>query len=37
MKAMNVQDYILSFQIDNLRGTYVLVFDLSSKQDATEN
>ena len=37
MKAMNVQDDILSIPIDNFKDHYVLVFDLSSIQDATEN
>ena len=37
MKAMNFQDDILSIPIDNFRNHYVLVFDLTSMQDATEN
>ena len=36
MKAMNFQDDIPSNPIDNLKDHYVLVFDLSSMQDATE-
>ena len=37
MKAMKVQDDIPSFPIDNFKDHYVLVFDLISVQDATEN
>ena len=37
MKAMNFQDDITSFPIDKFKYHYVLVFDLTSKQDATEN
>ena len=37
MKAMNFQDDIPSIQIDNFKDHYVLVFDLTSMQDATEN
>ena len=37
MKAMNFQDDIPSISIDNLRDHYVLVFDLTSMQGATEN
>ena len=37
MKAMNFQDDIPSIPIDNLKDHYVLVFDLTSMQDATEN
>ena len=37
MKAMNFQDDIPSIPIDNLKDHYVLVFDLTSIQDATEN
>ena len=37
MKAMNFQDDIASIPIDNFKGHYVLVFDLTSMQDATEN
>ena len=37
MKAMNFQDDIPSIPIDNLKDHYVLVFDLLSMQDATEN
>ena len=37
MKAMNFQDDIPSIPIDKFKDHYVLVFDLTSKQDATEN
>ena len=40
MKAMNFQDDIPSIPIDNFKDHYVLVvllFDLTSRQDATEN
>ena len=37
MKAMNFQDDIPSILIDNFKDHYVLVFDLTSMQDATEN
>ena len=37
MKAMNFQDDIPSIPIDNLKDHYVLVFDFTSMQDATEN
>ena len=37
MKAMNFQDDIPSIPIDNFKDHYVLVSDLTSKQDATEN
>ena len=37
MKAMNFQDEIPSIRIDNFRDHYVLVFYLTSIQDATEN
>ena len=37
MKAMNIQDDIPSIPIDDLIYHYVLVFDLTSMQDATEN
>ena len=37
MKAMNFQDDIPSIPIDNFRDHYVLVFDLISMQDATDN
>ena len=37
MKAMNSQDDIPSILIDNFKDHYVLVFDLTSMQDATEN
>ena len=36
MKAMNFQDDIPSIPIDNFKDYYVLVFDLTSTQDATE-
>ena len=36
MKAMNFQDYIPSIPIDNVKDHYVLVFDMTSMQDATE-
>ena len=36
-KAMNFQDDIRSIPIDNFKDHYVLVFDLTSMQDATEN
>ena len=34
---MNIQDDIPSIPIDNFKDHYVLVFDLTSMQDATEN
>ena len=37
MKAMNFQDDIPSIPIDNFKDHYVLVFDLTSMEDATEN
>ena len=37
MKAMNFQDDIPSTPIDNFKDHYVLVFDWTSMQDATEN
>ena len=37
MKTMNFQDDILSIPTDNIKNHYVLVFDLISMQDATEN
>ena len=37
MKVINFQDDIPSIPIDNLKDHYVLVFDLTSMQDATEN
>ena len=37
MKAMNFQDDIPSIAIDKFKDHYVLVFDLTSTQDATEN
>ena len=37
MKAMNFQDDIPSIPVDNFKEHYVLVFDLTSVQDATEH
>ena len=37
MKAMNFQDDILSLPVDNFKDHYVLVSDLTSIQDVTEN
>ena len=37
MKAMNFQDDIPSIPIENFKDHYVLVFHLTSMQDATEN
>ena len=37
MKAMNFQDDIPSIPIDDFKDHCVLVFDLTSMQDATEN
>ena len=37
MKAMKFQDDIPSFPIDNFKDHNVLVFNLNSTQDATEN
>ena len=37
MKAVNFQDDIPSIPIDDFKGHYVLVFDLTSMQDAIEN
>ena len=37
MKAMNFQNDIPSIPIDNFKDHYVLVFDITSMQDATEN
>ena len=37
MKAMDFQDGIQSTPIDNFEKHYVLVFDLTSMQDATEH
>ena len=37
MKAMNFQDDIPSIPVDNFKEHYVLVFDLTSMQDATEH
>ena len=34
---MNFQDDIPSISIDNFKDHYVLLFDLTSKQNATEN
>ena len=37
MKAINIQNDILSKLVDNFKDHYVLVFDLFSLQDATEH
>ena len=37
MKAMNFQDDLPSIPIDDFKDHYVLVLDLTSMQDATEN
>ena len=37
MEAMNFQGDIPSIPIDNFKDHYVLVFDLTLMQDATEN
>ena len=37
MQAMNFWDDIPSIPIDDFKYHYVLVFDLTSMQDATEN
>ena len=37
MKAINFQDDIPSIPIDDFKDHYVIVFDLTSMQDATEN
>ena len=37
MKSMNFQDDIPSIPIDNFKDHYVLMFDLTSMQDATEH
>ena len=37
IKAMNFQDDIPSIPLDDFKDHYVLVFDLTSMQDATEN
>ena len=37
MKAMNFHDNIPSIPIDDFKDRYVMVFDLTSMQDATEN
>ena len=36
MKTMNFQDDIPSIPVDNFKDHYVLIFDLTSMQDATE-
>ena len=37
MKAMNFQDLIPSIPVDKFKRHYVLLFDLTSRQDATEH
>ena len=37
MKAMNYQDDFPSIPVDNFKDHYVIVFDLTSMQDATED
>ena len=37
MKAMNFQDVVPSAPVDNFKDHYVLLFDLTSVQDATEH
>ena len=37
VKAINFRDDIPSIPIDEFKDHYVLLFDLTSKQDATEN
>ena len=37
MKAMNFQDDFPSIPIDDFKDHYILVFDLTSMQDVTEN
>ena len=37
MKATNFHNDISSFPLGNFKNQYVLVFDLTSMQDATEN
>ena len=37
MKAVNFQDDIPSIPIDDIKDYYLLVFELTSMQDATEN
>ena len=37
MKAMNFQDDIPSIPVDNFKDHFVLVFDLTSRQDATQH
>ena len=37
MKAMNFRDNFPPIPVDNFKDHYVLVFDLTSMQDATEH
>ena len=37
MKAMNFQDHVPSIPIDIFKDHYVVVFDFTSMEDATEN
>ena len=37
MKAVNFQDDVPSISVDNTKGHYVRVFDLTSRQDATKH
>ena len=37
MKAMNCRDDIPSFPIEHFKDHYILLFDLTSMEDATEN
>ena len=37
MKAMNFQDNIPSILVDNFKDHFVLMFDMTSMQDATEH
>ena len=37
MKAMNFKDDISSIPVENFKNHYVLVFDMTSMQDATEH
>ena len=37
MKALNFQDVVPSISIDNFKDHFVLMFDLTSMKDATEN
>ena len=37
MKAMNFEDDIPSTPVDNFKDHYILVFDLTAMQDATEH